>query len=83
MFRKDALIKIGLYDERMRLCEEQDLRLRLQMAGYHVGHVEVPLYRYTLHSDNITSELDRLSMYEETLRRKYQAMRGESSGSES
>ena len=53
MFRKDALIDVGLYDEEMKTNEEKDLRLRL-MKKYHIGHVELPLYRYRRHNSNMT-----------------------------
>lgn len=62
MFRKDALIAAGLYDEEMRMCEEEELRARF-LERYHIGHVELPLYRYRLHEGNMSwnaEEMQRL-----------------------
>ncbi len=54
MFRTDQLIDIGLYDESFLLHEERDLRIRF-LKKYVISHVEVPLYRYRRHDENITN----------------------------
>ena len=70
MFRKDALIAVGLYDETMLLCEDQDLRLRF-MLQYHIGHVELPLYRYRMHKDNLTNDQAAVDYYEAKIHEKH------------
>ena len=70
MFRKDALVAIGLYDEQMRVCEDEDLRLRF-MQQYHIGHVELPLYRYTQHDSNLTNNRAEVESYRALIRNKY------------
>jgi glycosyltransferase involved in cell wall biosynthesis len=70
MFRKDALITVGLYDEDMRVCEDHDLRLRF-MQRYHIGHVELPLYRYRKHMDNITNDDSLVTYYNGKIVSKY------------
>lgn len=70
MFRKDALIGIGLYDEEMRLCEDEDLRLRFMQQNY-IGHVELPLYRYTQHQENMTKNTSEVDSYRAKVRTKY------------
>lgn len=54
MFRTDQLIDIGLYDESFLLHEERDLRIRF-LKKYVISHVEVPLYRYRRHDENMTN----------------------------
>lgn len=77
MFRKDNLIAIGLYDEQMLTNEEKELRLRF-MEKYHIGHVELPLYRYRRHEKNMTNNLDRVKTYSKKLKQKHQAKRKKS-----
>jgi glycosyltransferase involved in cell wall biosynthesis len=62
MFRKDALIAAGLYDERMRMCEEEELRARF-IEKFHIGHVELPLYRYRLHEENMSWNSEEMQHY--------------------
>jgi glycosyltransferase involved in cell wall biosynthesis len=66
MFRKENLIEIGLYDERMRLCEDEELRRRYE-ARYTIGHVHLPLYRYTKHDGNITNDFEAVNKYRKRL----------------
>lgn len=54
MFRADQLIDIGLYDESFLLHEDRDLRIRF-LKKYAIAHVEVPLYRYRRHDENLTN----------------------------
>lgn len=61
MFRTEQLIEIGLYDEDFLLHEERDLRIRF-LAKYNINRLEIPLYRYRRHENNITNnraEMDR------------------------
>lgn len=51
LFRKDLLIKAGLY--RNFLFEEYDILLRITKYG-ELGIVNVPLYNYYLHRQNMT-----------------------------
>ncbi|MFH2104100.1 MAG: glycosyltransferase family A protein [Chloroflexota bacterium] len=66
MFRKENLIEIGLYDERMRLCEDEELRRRYQ-ERYTTGYVHLPLYRYTKHADNMTNDIVAVTHYRKKL----------------
>jgi glycosyltransferase involved in cell wall biosynthesis len=70
MFRKDALISIGLYDETIRVCEEEDLRIRF-MQHHCIGHVELPLYRYSRHDGNLTNNHHALARYRRQIREKH------------
>src|SRR5262249_20965766 len=57
MFRKDRLIELGLYDESFLMAEDLDLRLRFQRR-WQMHRVELPLYRYRLHGENMTTDSD-------------------------
>jgi len=70
MFKKDALIDIGLYDEKTLLAEEVDLRLRF-LEKYKIGHIELPLYRYRKHEDNITNDKNLYDEYKRKVKIKF------------
>lgn len=69
MFRKDAMIATGLYDEEMYTNEEKDFRLRF-MKHYYIGHVELPLYRYRKHDNNMTNDKVVMKKYNKKLLNK-------------
>ncbi len=66
MFRKECLIDIGLYDPSMRVCEDEELRARFA-ARYEIGHIQLPLYRYTKHEDNMTNDTASVAKYKRKL----------------
>jgi|CXWL01.1.fsa_nt_gi glycosyltransferase involved in cell wall biosynthesis len=53
MFRKERLIEVGLYDETFAMAEEVDLRMRFEKR-WAIHRVELPLYRYMRHGNNMT-----------------------------
>lgn len=59
LFHTSQIIEIGLYDEDFLLHEERDLRIRFSKK-YTIHRLELPLYRYRKHENNITN--DKLSM---------------------
>lgn len=70
MFRKESLIEIGLYDESLRYCEDEDMRIRF-IAKYPIGHVYLPLYRYTRHRHNMTNDHAEMARYRKKVARKH------------
>lgn len=70
MFRKDNLVDIGLYDENFLAKEDEDLRIRY-LQKYNIYRVELPLYRYMIHSSNLTLDKERLAFYQEQLKEKH------------
>jgi len=70
LFRKRDLIDIGMYDEEFRCHEDQDLRIRFQKK-YTVKHLELPLYRYRRHENNLTNNLESMQRHEENLIKKH------------
>lgn len=77
MFRKDRLIEIGLYDETFLMAEDLDLRMRFEQQ-WSIHRVELPLYRYRKHKENMTHATDRHQQYMERARLKNQPMQPDS-----
>ncbi len=69
MFRKEGLIDIGLYDEKMLMCEDEELRQRFEKK-YYIGYVHLPLYRYTRHDSNMTNDQKQIKKYRRKIGRK-------------
>lgn len=70
MFRKDLLIDVGLYDETFRAREEEDLRIRF-LKKHNIYNIILPLYRYRMHSNNLTKNKKEMSKYKKKLRSKH------------
>lgn len=70
MFRKAQLFEVGLYDEAFRCHEERDLRIRFEKK-YKIHRLELPLYRYRRHENNITNNTDQMNEHFESLVRKH------------
>ncbi|NVJ91191.1 MAG: glycosyltransferase family 2 protein [Methylocystaceae bacterium] len=70
MFRTDHLIEIGLYDDGFLMHEDRDLRTRF-LKRYNISRLELPLYRYRRHAENMTNDTQKWDHYEEQLRTKH------------
>jgi hypothetical protein len=70
MFRIDHLVDIGLYDEEFLMHEDQDLRHRF-LTKYQIYRLELPLYRYRRHDDNLTNDHTNARLYAAKLARKH------------
>ena len=70
MFRTEQLIDIGLYDESFLLHEEKDLRYRF-LQKYTIHRLELPLYRYRRHGNNITNNSEGMEHHMTKLIRKH------------
>ena len=70
MFRKDLLYDVGLYDEKFRAREEQELRVRFEKK-YKIHNLSIPLYRYWIHDDNLTKNNAKMDHYQEKLIKKH------------
>jgi glycosyltransferase involved in cell wall biosynthesis len=70
MYRKDALIKEGLYNPKYRHREEKELRYRLK-DKYLIGNIPIPLYRYRKHGKNKTEKKNELNQVDNFLDSKY------------
>jgi hypothetical protein len=70
MFRTEQLLDIGLYDENFLLCEERDLRIRF-LQKYKIHRVELPLYRYRRHENNLTNDAKAMAHHMNNLVQKH------------
>lgn len=70
MFRTEQLVDIGLYDESFLLHEERDLRFRF-LEKYTIHRVELPLYRYRRHGNNITNNTEAMDHHMKNLIAKH------------
>jgi len=70
MFKTSHLIEIGLYDEDFLLHEERELRYRFEKK-YQIHRLELPLYRYRRHENNITNDHGALEYHEQKLKSKH------------
>lgn len=70
MFRTEQLIDIGMYDESFLRHEDRDLRLRF-LDRYSIHHVQLPLYRYRRHDENITNDVEAMAHHEKRLHEKH------------
>ena len=70
MFKSADLFELGLYDEEFHLNEEKDLRYRFEQR-YQVSRLELPLYRYRRHRDNITNNKKEMKDFNEKLKSKH------------
>lgn len=70
MYRIEHLIDLGLYDESFIVHEDKDLKLRFD-SKYELTRIPIPLYRYFLHGDNLTSDNALLDEYSKILTTKH------------
>lgn len=70
MFRVAPLIEIGLYDEEMIVHEDKDLRHRFE-EKYQIKRIDIPLYRYRKHYNNMTNDSEKMTEYMEKLSGKH------------
>ena len=71
MFRKDLLIDIGLYDESFKAREEEDLRIRF-LKKYNIYNIDLPLYRYRRHENNLTNNVEIMEEYKKKIIYKHE-----------
>jgi glycosyltransferase involved in cell wall biosynthesis len=67
MYRKEALIDLGLYNEKFEMREGHDLKKRF-LKKYIMGYLELPLYNYRMHLNNRTKNMSVVKKYDEKLK---------------
>ena len=70
MFRTKTLIEIGLYDETFFIHEDKELMKRFK-AKYNLYRLELPLYRYRKHGNNLTNDKKASNHYMKKLVQKH------------
>ena len=66
MFRKEKIIDVGMYNPKFKCHEEKELMIRF-IKKYSLHHLNLPLYRYRRHSNNMTNDLEKISKYDKLL----------------
>lgn len=59
MFRTSVIRDVGGYDKSLRNCEDLDLFIRLEKNGVKGFRLPTPLYRYHIHSSNVSLDASR------------------------
>lgn len=70
MYRKDQLLKLGMYDPELKVHEDKDLYIRFT-EKHKIHRIELPLYRYRKHDNNLTNDQELLDDYYEKLNKKH------------
>ena len=70
MFDTKIFQEIGLYNEEFLRHEDKEFYSRLANKGIDIFHLPLPLYRYRMHDNNITSDLDLMKKFEQKLNAK-------------
>ncbi len=70
MFRVEQLIDIGLYDDNFLAREDEDLRIRF-LQKHEIERVQIPLYRYRRHDNNLTNDKQMMDKYERLVEEKH------------
>ena len=71
MYRAEQLIGIGCYDESFRVREDEELSIRFKKK-YSLTRIPLPLYKYHLHDNNITSNLEAMNFFKDKLNQKHE-----------
>ncbi|MBE7438844.1 MAG: glycosyltransferase family 2 protein [Spirochaetales bacterium] len=75
MFRMDQLIQVGLYDDRFLAHEDRDLRYRFERQ-FRIHRLELPLYRYRRHQNNMTNDTEHMDLHARLLSEKHPGSSG-------
>ena len=70
MFRAKHYKTIGLYDESFLRHEDKDLRKRFERK-FKIHRIEMPLYRYRRHTNNITNDKKVMDYHLKKLKEKH------------
>ena len=60
MVRRDVLEAVGLFDERLRVCGDWDMWLRIARAGYGFRFVDEVLALYRIHGQNTSRDAEKM-----------------------
>ena len=66
MFRKENLIDIGMYNPIFKCNEDKELRIKFEKK-YKLSQLNLPLYRYRRHKNNMTNDSDKIARYDKLL----------------
>ena len=69
---KKHLENIGLYDNKFLYHEDKELRLRFEKK-YKISRLNLPLYRYRMHTSNMTKNTTEMKDYKKKLQIKHKS----------
>lgn len=69
LYRRKIFSKIGNFDENFKILEDQEFRSRF-LKKFKFGFIELPLYRYTMHNNNMTKNKKAMMFYRKKLLKK-------------
>tara|TARA_B100001093_G_scaffold516522_1_gene595484 strand:- start:423 stop:1067 length:645 start_codon:yes stop_codon:yes gene_type:complete len=72
LFQKAHLENIGLYDNKFLYQEDKELRLRFEKK-YKISRLNLPLYRYRMHTSNMTKNKNKMKDYQKKLLIKHKS----------
>ena len=72
LFKKKHLENIGLYDNKFLYHEDKELRLRFKKK-YKISRLNIPLYRYRMHTSNMTKNRNKMKDYKKKLHIKHKS----------
>tara|TARA_R100000808_G_C2147427_1_gene155384 strand:- start:1242 stop:1817 length:576 start_codon:yes stop_codon:yes gene_type:complete len=67
MFSYEALCSLNFYNEEYKMREGHELLERFQKK-YSMYHLKAPLYRYRIHEENRTNNVDKVAYYDSKLK---------------
>ena len=70
MFRKKQLMEIGMYDPKMKYHEDKDIYNRFT-ERHSIFRIQLPLYRYRMHENNMTNDKEKVEEYYKKLQNKH------------
>ena len=70
MFRLEQLLELGLYDNKLLVHEDKDLRYRF-LKKFKIYRIPLPLYRYRKHEKNITNNLLKMKKHFRQFKKKH------------
>ncbi len=70
MFRLEQLLELGLYDNKLLVHEDKDLRYRF-LKKFKIHRIPLPLYRYRKHEKNITNNLLKMKKHFRQFKKKH------------
>ena len=66
MFTYESLCNIGFYNEEFEMREGHELMSRFQKK-YRMSYLEIPLYRYRMHKNNRTNNINEVNKFDKKL----------------
>ena len=66
MYDKKKLLKLGGYNKIFKHREEEELRIRIGKK-HETHHLNIPLYRYRMHTSNKTKTIDYQTIYKDKI----------------